>query len=87
MGGVVVVDALGREDGEEADDAGPLLVLAAQREQDVEDVRVRRPRLGDALVVVLVAQLEQLEEQLLLRGEVVQQPRLAHPDALGDGRQ
>ena len=45
VGGVVVVDALGGEDGEEADDAGPLLVLAAQREQDVEDVRVRRARL------------------------------------------
>ena len=42
---------------------------------------------GDALVVVLVAQLEQLEEQLLLRCEAVQQPRLAHPDAPGDGRQ
>jgi hypothetical protein len=48
---------------------------------------VRRPRLGDALVVVLVAELEQLEQQLLLRGEVVQQPGLAHPDALGDRRQ
>ena len=87
VGGVVVVDALGREDREEAHDARPLLVLAAQREQDVEDVRVRGAGLRDALVVVLVAQLEQLEQQLLLGGEVVQQPRLAHPDALGDGRQ
>ena len=87
MGGVVVVDALGGEDGEEADDAGPLLVLAAQLEQDVEDVRVRRPRFGDALVVVLVAQPQQLEQQLLLGPEVVQQARLAHADALGDGRQ
>ena len=44
-------------------------------------------RAGDALGVVVVAERQQLEEEVLLGREVVQQPRLAQPDAGGDRRQ
>jgi hypothetical protein len=43
--------------------------------------------LADALVVVLVAQPQELEQELLLGREVVQEPGLGDPDALGDRRQ
>jgi hypothetical protein len=37
-------------------------------------------RPGDPLAVAFVAQVEQLEQQVLLRGEVMEQPGLAQPD-------
>ena len=74
---VVGVDALAGEDREQADEAGGALVLPAEAEQRVEEALVVGERAGDALGVVVVAQRQQLEEQMLLGREVVQEPRLA----------
>ena len=84
---VVGVDALAGEDREQADEAGGALVLAAEAEQRVEEALVIGERAGDALGVVVLAERQQLEEQVLLGREVVQEPRLAEPDAGGDRRQ
>ena len=84
---VVGVGALAGEDREQAHEAGRALVLAAQAEQRVEEALVIGERAGDALGVVVVAERQQLEEQMLLGREVVQEPRLAEPDAGGDRRQ
>ena len=84
-GGVVVGHGLGREHDERLHDAGTLRV----EDRGAHEVPEQRHAVGDVLLfeigdVRLVAVAEHLQEQLILRSEVVEDAGVGHPDLIGD---